>query len=132
VSRQAVRTVKRAASLLVLDLAAVGLADASSLSDGVFTAEQAERGAQVYEQRCLACHDENFYRAKLLVWQGARVGDLFLALTATMPSENPGSLSDEEYFDVLAYIFSITGAPAGQTELGLDNMDSIEVVAPMP
>lgn len=120
------------AGLAVSLAAAAALADALSLGDGAFTAGQAERGTQVYEQFCLACHDVNFYRAKLLVWQNAYVADLFDALSATMPSENPGALSDEQYLDVLAYIFSITGSPAGDTELTLDNMASIEIVSPPP
>ena len=117
---------------LAVSLAAAALAESLSLGDGAFTAEQAERGLLVYEQNCLACHDVNFYRAKLLVWQNAYVADLYDALSATMPSEKPGTLSDEQYLDVLAYIFSITGSPAGDSELTLDNMVSIEIVSPAP
>jgi mono/diheme cytochrome c family protein len=120
---------RRVALTGTLGLLAVAVGAASlTLRDGAYTAAQAERGVHVYEAHCLACHDVAFYRAKLLVWQSATVADLFDALAATMPSENPGVLSDGEYLDVLAYIFSITGAPAGEVELTLDNMASIEIV----
>jgi hypothetical protein len=46
-----------------------------------------------------------------------------------MPSANPGSLSSAQYLDVLAYIFSVTGSPAGDRELALTNMDAIAIVA---
>ena len=47
-----------------------------------------------------------------------------------MPSANPGGLTSGQYLDVLAYIFSITGSPAGDEELSLSNMDAVEIVAP--
>jgi cytochrome c2 len=107
--------------------AAAAAADILSLSKGAYTAGQAERGITVYETHCLACHDVEFYRTKLAVWQSATVADFFGATSATMPSENPGALTDNEYLDVLAYIFSLTGAPSGDAELTLDNMASIEI-----
>jgi mono/diheme cytochrome c family protein len=97
--------------------------------DGAFTVEQAARGKLVYDEHCVACHQADYYVQKLLVWQGASVGELFGALSATMPSANPGSLSSAQYLDVLAYIFSVTGSPAGDRELALTNMDAIAIVA---
>ena len=34
-----------------------------------------------------------------------------------MPESNPGSLPDEEYVDILAYILSLSRYPAGDSEL---------------
>lgn len=98
--------------------------------DGVFTPGQAERGKQVYHQFCSSCHQVDFYETKLAAWQDASVGELFAALSATMPSANPGGLTSAEYLDVLAYIFSITGSPAGNEELSLRNMGAVQIVAP--
>lgn len=117
-------------------LAAVGIAVACpaalavgpTTQDGAFTLAQAERGRTVYETHCVSCHELEFYQTKLPAWQSALVADLFDAIGATMPPENPGSLLDEQYLDVLAYIFSITGSPAGDVELGMENMASIEIV----
>jgi hypothetical protein len=37
-----------------------------------------------------------------------------------MPPDNPGSRSDQEYVDVIAHIFALSGAPVGDTELPPD------------
>ena len=98
--------------------------------DGAFTSAQAERGKQVYDEFCSSCHQVDFYETKLAAWQDASVGELFAALSATMPSANPGGLTSAKYLDVLAYIFSITGSPAGNDELSLRSMDAVRIVAP--
>lgn len=114
---------------VTIALVSAALAGDLTTSDGAFTVEQAERGRKVYEESCVACHDIEFYRTRLAAWQTATVAELFEALSATMPSENPGGLSDEQYLDVLAYVLSITGSPAGGDELSLANMDAIEIAA---
>lgn len=108
---------------------AIALAAERTTDDGAFTAAQAARGKLVYDEHCVACHQVDFYQTKLLAWQDASVGELFSALSATMPSANPGALSSAEYLDVLAYIFSVTGSPPGETELALTNMDATTIVA---
>ena len=55
------------------------------------------------------------------------VGQLFESVSTTMPADNVGGLLTSEYLDVLAYIFSVTGSPAGSEELTSDNMDAINV-----
>jgi mono/diheme cytochrome c family protein len=123
------RMMKRLAWATVVLVCPAALTAVLTTQDGAFTVEQAERGRLVYEESCVNCHELEFYETKLAVWENAVVADLFDALSATMPSENPGGLLDEQYLDVLAYIFSITGSPPGDVELGLDNMASIEIVA---
>ena len=100
----------------------------TTTQDGVFSPDQAERGRVVYESHCIACHETDFYQEKLAVWQSELVVDFFDALSATMPAENPGGLTNAQYLDVLAYVFSITGSPAGDAELTLDTIASIEIV----
>jgi len=47
----------------------------------------------------------------------------------TMPADNPGSLMLEEYTDVIAYILSENGFPAGEVMLDPDNgMENINIV----
>lgn len=98
-----------------------------STKEGVFTSEQAERGRLVYERSCQNCHQADFYRERLAKWQDKSVGALFESLSTTMPADNVGSLATSEYLDVLAYVFSITGSPAGKSELTADNMDAIAI-----
>jgi mono/diheme cytochrome c family protein len=122
------RIVIAGAVLCVASLAAVSsVADGLSTKNGVFTEEQAARGKQVYEKSCQSCHQTDFYVERLAKWQNKPVGDLFEALSTTMPADNVGSLLTSEYLDVLSYVFLITGSPAGKSELTADNMDSISV-----
>jgi mono/diheme cytochrome c family protein len=121
--RVLIGTLACSATLATLTSVANGL----STKNGVFTDEQAARGKQVYEKSCQNCHQPDFYVEKLAKWENKPVGDLFQALSTTMPADNVGSLLTSEYLDVLAYVFSITGSPAGKSELTTDNMDSIAV-----
>jgi mono/diheme cytochrome c family protein len=98
-----------------------------STKDGAYTTEQAERGKRVYEKSCINCHQADFYRDRLTRWQNKPVGQLFEVVSTTMPADNVGGLLTSEYVDVLAYIFSLTGSPAGSAELTTDNMDAIDV-----
>ena len=113
-----------------LGLAAMSVAIAGGVQatkDGAFTAEQVERGKAVYDKSCVNCHQADFYRERLARWQGKPVGQLFEAVSTTMPADNVGGLLTSEYLDVLAYIFSVTGSPTGSEELTTDNMDGINV-----
>lgn len=120
---------KRVAALVLATASGIALAGARATRDGAFTAAQAERGKQVYEEFCFACHQVEFYELRLAAWQGATVGELLAAVSATMPSANPGGLTTGQYLDVLAYVFSITGSPAGDDELTLANADAVEISA---
>jgi mono/diheme cytochrome c family protein len=95
--------------------------------DGVFTTEQAARGKAVYEKSCATCHPKEFYVDRLARWENSPVADLFESVSASMPQDNPGSLLTREYLDALAYIFSITGSPAGNSELTTESIESINV-----
>ena len=123
----------RATSLTgFLALCAAAQAGELTTRQGAFTAAQAERGKVVYEEFCLSCHETSFYETKLAAWENATVGEFFEALSATMPSVNPGGLTSAQYLDVLAYVFSITGSPAGADELTLSNIDAIRILAAKP
>jgi mono/diheme cytochrome c family protein len=110
--------------------------DLTSTWDGVFIEAQAERGALVYQGPCGLCHgraldgapDDPDYRATpplarakfLRDWEGRSLATLFEYARATMPENNPGSLSDQEYVDVIAYQLSVSGVPPGEVELRPD------------
>jgi hypothetical protein len=46
--------------------------------------------------------------------------DLYEIIRGTMPLDNPGGLSDQEYIDVVAYMLQLNGVPAGRTPLPAD------------
>lgn len=97
-----------------------------SVWDGVYTARQIQRGGAVYARDCAACHGPTLNGGEapplagpdfLAEWYGYSAGDLFERIRGTMPVAGPGSLSAQDYADVLAYILSINKFPAGETEM---------------
>lgn len=95
--------------------------------DGVFTEEQAARGADLYAGMCASCHGPqlggidaapalnggSFYAN----WNGISLGEMADRVRVSMPANAPGALSRQQVSDVLAYIFSRNGMPAGDEEL---------------
>ena len=108
----------------------------ASVWEGVFTEAQANRGQAVYSGACGMCHGRRLNgapddpdtrstpplaRAKFLRdWEGRSLATLFEYMRATMPENNPASLTDEEYVDVIAYMLTVGGMPAGDDELRPD------------
>lgn len=87
--------------------------------DGVYTEEQAGRGAEVIEDVCRECHDdEEFVGAFIRSWAGASVAALYDDIYSLMPEDQPGSLPPQQYADVIAYILQLNGLPPGEVELG--------------
>lgn len=102
-----------------------------TIADGVFTEAQVEAGKRVYDSTCSACHRMNEYRNVLRAFQGNSVMNLWELILGTMPADNPGSLADSEYTNIIAYILSDQGFPAGDSELDpYSNMEDIKIVAP--
>lgn len=86
--------------------------------DGVFTAEQAERGLETYQQHCAACHPLDLYKGDVVkAWNGAPIYSIYEVIFTKMPQANPGSLKPREYVDILAYIFALNDQPAGKEDL---------------
>jgi cytochrome c len=101
-----------------------------SVLDGVFTDEQATRGGDVYAATCAHCHGKQLEGGEeapalagqsfMSSWKGSSVGDLVNRARRTMPDDNPGSLTLQQYTDVAAYILQQNHYPAGKTELPVE------------
>jgi len=101
-----------------------------SVLDGVYTVEQAKRGADTYAARCAMCHGGDMQGGPeapalagaefLFTWGGKPAGTLYNFIRAGMPPNEQGSLSGQRCADILAAIFTKNGFPAGQTELPAD------------
>ncbi len=101
---------------------AAGSPSGSSVLDGVFTSGQASRGEQRFRQVCAACHSTNEFRGGRfrIRWVGWTAGDIFDLVSTMMPEDNPGSLSPEDYANLLAYFLRLNGYPAGEEPLPAD------------
>ncbi|MCE2515961.1 MAG: cytochrome c [Acidobacteria bacterium] len=115
-----------------------------SVWDGVFTEAQAARGRLTYAGACGLCHGRRLNgapddpdmvstpplaRARFLrEWEGRSLGALLAYTRLTMPEDNPGSLTDAEYVDVIAYMLSVSRMPAGDGELPADARRLADIV----
>ncbi len=98
-----------------------------SLWDGVYTQEQAQRGAALYSDACASCHGTALTGGESAPplaggeffsnWNGLTVGDLFERIRVTMPADRPGRLTREQDADILAHILNVNRFPTGKTEL---------------
>jgi mono/diheme cytochrome c family protein len=105
------------------DVAATeGAAPTESGLARIYSESQAERGSEVFRSVCSECHyrtefhDDQFTSS----WRRRSLADLFGHIQDTMPENAPGSLSSGQYADVVAYILSLNGVPAGTVDLPTD------------
>ena len=84
-----------------------------------FTAKQVERGRGEFRGICADCHSASEFRGNtfLYEWRRRTAWDFFRELTETMPDDAPGSLTDQQYVDVTAYVLQMNGYVAGESEL---------------
>lgn len=116
----------RITSLLV-GLALAAAQTARSVWDGVYTADQAKRGAELYQSNCASCHGTALGGGESAPpltggeffsnWNGLTVGDLFERIRISMPADRPGKLSREQDADILAFMLSVSEFPPGKSEL---------------
>jgi S-disulfanyl-L-cysteine oxidoreductase SoxD len=112
----------------------ISAAQPATINDGVYTVEQAETGKEIFERRCSACHNADFYRVTFSNRNNQPLAYLFEEILVTMPADMPGSLSDPEYEAILAQILQLTGYPAGDAKLDYNNgsMHNIRIVPQTP
>ena len=101
--------------------------ESQSVWDGVYTEEQAKRGAEFYQKDCSTCHGDRLNGTGeapalsggkfLSNWNGLTLGDLFERIRKTMPQDKPERVPRREKADVLAYILNFNKFPAGKNEL---------------
>lgn len=101
-------------------------APARRVMDGLYSAEQATRGRAAYMKGCAECHMADLggheYAGPLagfgfqLKWADASLAELF-GRVRSMPLGRPGSLTGQEYLDIVAYILQQNEYPAGTADL---------------
>src|SRR3954466_11726852 len=128
--------------LIIVAAAYVRAQETSRTVDaGVYTDAQADRGALVYDASCAGCHradlgggtapalkEQRFARE----FAGKDLKTLYTRIATTMPRDEPGTLGDTAYLDVLAHVLRENGFPAGRMELTGDALDGIQIVPGRP
>jgi S-disulfanyl-L-cysteine oxidoreductase SoxD len=119
-----------AAGVIAMAVPIAQVVTAGTVWDGVYAEAQAARGKAVYDAQCAYCHQpdlrgqgfapglvEEVFASR---WRDGNLGDLFTIVKATMPQDNPASLTDEEYAAIVAYLLQANRYPAGDQELQPD------------
>ena len=97
--------------------------------EAIYALDQARRGELIYRQQCSACHRDDLLGNTIdggpplrgleftTRWQGVSVETMLSQVEELMPLKEPGSLSRQEYVDVLSFILWANAVPAGESEL---------------
>lgn len=96
--------------------------------DGVYTAEQADRGEALYTEHCARCHGAtlqgNGEGALPLVgatftstWNGVTMGAMMERVRLSMPQDKPSTMTRQQIADLLAFVLRSNKFPAGDAEL---------------
>ena len=105
-----------------------------STSDGVFTADQAERGRSLYDQHCQQCHGVDLSggvgrrlagSAFVGDWSGIALDRLLDRINA-MPPGGP-RLGESDQVALLAYILDFNRFPRGEVPLNADIARTISI-----
>ena len=123
--------------------------------EGLFTQEQADRGAMFYAGRCAACHGVELDggggispplagAAVLAGWEraGRTLDDFLYVLATTMPPGAARTMSDEERLTLIAFILEQNGYPSGPEplvadptvlrDIRIESLSASTAEAPMP
>ena len=100
-----------------------------SVWQGVYTDDQASRGSNEHSTNCTSCHGAEKYTGDAWTknWVGRTIFDLYDQLRTTMPDDNPGGLSAQQYKAIVAYIMKLNGLPAGTDSL-LDDPEAMRLI----
>ena len=104
---------------------------------GIYSEAQATQGQNVFAARCSRCHGADLNGGAvgtsligdrfMQFWREDTVASLYIKIRDTMPRNSGGSLSDDEYVNVTAYILQRNGFPAGSAELKPETMRVIHI-----
>jgi mono/diheme cytochrome c family protein len=116
-------SMKSAMAILAFASASLAAQDSTkagrSTKDGVYSEAQAVRGEAIFKAACVECHVPDDYigdtfKAKFV---GGTAFDMYDLIKSSMPQNNPGSLSNTEYADVVSYLFKLNGLPTRDADL---------------
>jgi alcohol dehydrogenase (cytochrome c) len=125
-------------TLLVIVLFAASLGSVHAESGGAYTSSQARFGETVYTQKCSVCHGANLQGESGPALTGPTFSQAYRAGTAAqlydfisrqMPQDAPGTLSQQQYLAVTAYILSKSGLPAGDAPMSVGSLSQVSLSA---
>jgi len=113
---RSMREAGKVAAVVAVSIAALSAAQAQenkpdAAGDGWFTEAQVERGKQLYNNICAACHGDEVFNSHAGTEETAQnVADMIIGMG--MPADNPGGLPAQDYIDIAAYFIHGEGGMA--------------------
>jgi cytochrome c553 len=114
-------------------------AQSKTVWDGVYTEQQAARGALSFATSCARCHggtttdgEDGRSLAGERFWKSFRestVDHLLDYVSRNMPNGAGGTLSDNTYADLVAFILSRNALPPGTSELTKEAAVGVQIIA---
>jgi len=103
-------------------------------SSQVTAGQLADQGRTVFAN-CAGCHGQNGegLRAPAIIGSNAQLAkysdakQLFTYINTTMPTNAPGSLSQEQYLQVLSYLLLQNKFVSAETAINSDQLDSVQL-----
>ena len=124
-----------------------GVPKGKTVWDGVYSAQQAERGETAFQEACSRCHGVDLLgavpgaggsgggNAPILVgdrfmdrWREDNLVELFTLVRSSMPRQASTSVSDAIKIDIFAFVLRENGFPAGTEDLRMDALAGIHLV----
>jgi mono/diheme cytochrome c family protein len=96
----------------------------ASFPAATYSVDQASAGKQVYDSSCARCHAPGQLDGAMFSnsWKNRRLYDLYKLISNTMPEDRPGSLSDTQYVNVVAYLLQRNQVPSSAAKLSDDTL----------
>jgi alcohol dehydrogenase (cytochrome c) len=120
------------ATAAIFSSGSFGAESVVGLNDGIFSSQQVKSGKRLYKKYCKSCHEGDYFGPVLLAWQGEQLSSFFDVMTAAMPENDPGSLEQEQYTDLLAFILKISGYPQDTRSLDPGTAEFAGIVIEKP
>jgi cytochrome c len=108
------------------------------LPAGPFNAAQVEAGRAAYIDHCMMCHGarlQGLGEAQPLagkdfvdLWGHDTAAELYTSVRVEMPQNDPGSLSDDTYLNLVAFLLHANGAKTGTQALDAKSAVKIETI----
>jgi mono/diheme cytochrome c family protein len=95
----------------------------------LYQAAQATRGKAVYAASCASCHGKELVGGGAPALTGpqfftkemnTKLGGMFQYMARQMPQGRPGSLTHDQYADLISFILQKNGFPAGDSPLSYE------------
>lgn len=108
-----------------------------SIWEGVFTEAQVQRGSASFNASCVRCHALDAGGVPFRMsgdpfwnnWADDPLDVMYSRIRSSMPNNAPGTLDDQTYADLVAFILSVNGVPVGGTgDLTPAAMPAIQMV----